>query len=75
MVQRFKLLFLGPGGVGKTSVIKRLNGARFKSGLAATDGVEVVPMILEKRDRLRSEVNEVECLVKFIPVLILYTML
>ena len=56
-VLRFKLLFLGPGGVGKTSVIKRLNGGEFNAGLPATDGMEVVPMTLLKTRKSRSEVQ------------------
>ena len=63
-VRRLKLLFIGPGGVGKTSVIRRLNGREFKAGLPLTDGVEVVRMILEEerigKSRILSEVQEMD---------------
>ena len=58
MVRRLKLLFIGPGGVGKTSVIRRLQNSTFVDGLPATDGVCVATLQMgDSKGRERTEVH------------------
>ena len=46
-VRRLKLVFIGPGGVGKSSLTMRLQGqTTFVANLPATDGVAVGMMKL-----------------------------
>ena len=60
-VRRLKLVFLGPGGVGKTSLCMRLSGhAKFSADLPATDGVAVTELLLHdsaSSKRVRIEVK------------------
>ena len=58
-VRRLKLVFIGPGGVGKTCLSLRLQGNdTFTPGLPATDGVAVSTMLLQDSANVRTEVCE-----------------
>ena len=61
-VRRLKLVFIGPGGVGKSSLTMRLQGqTTFVANLPATDGVAVGTMELTSSGPVRTEVKIHRC--------------
>ena len=57
-VRRLKLVFIGPGGVGKSSLTMRLQGqTTFVANLPATDGVAVGMMKLASSGPVSTEVT------------------